>query len=246
MLRLTALILALVPAVAWGFSEEVHVSITTEALASLNFESSSFEDVVAGNLVVDKGEFWDPEAHFDSESFAAGSKRLKAKLDAALDALYRCNGAKAREEIGRAFHSVQDFFSHTNWVENHAADEPIDLLELKNPDKDVVCDPQTHKGPLTSGYYFDDREHPRRPTPAPANKCLHDDLNKDSAYRPMHAQARAQALQESKALVERVERAVALQYAPLGPQEAPLRLRLLKGDPSARKTCKRKPTLPNN
>jgi hypothetical protein len=232
------LLLTLCAARASAFSKEVHEAVSRQALSDMGFDASAAGAVVAGNLQTDKDEFTDPKAHFDDERFAAGSARLNAKLSAALDALDSCDAGAAREQLGRALHAVQDFFAHSNWVENHAPSDPIDMLNLKDPPPGLVCDPKTHKGGLTSGYYPDDK----RPSP---DKCVHAELNKDDASRPYHELARLRALAETKAMLALFDRAIAARFAAAGPDESAYRTRLLKDGSAAfavrRVFCRAKP-----
>ena len=232
------LVLLLAPAPAFAFSKEVHEAVTRRALSDMSFDASAAGAVVAGNLKTDKDEFTDPKAHFDNEQFAAGSARLNAKLSAALDALDDCDPGLAREQLGRALHAVQDFFAHSNWVENHAPADPLDLFRLTDPAAGLVCDPKTHKGALTSGYYPDDH----RPS---AIKCVHAELNKDDPGRPFHEEARLRALAETKAVLALFDRAIAAKFAAVGPNEAMYRIRLLKDGSAAfavrRVFCRMKP-----
>jgi hypothetical protein len=145
MRRLLAAALLLAPAVAFAFSGEVHVALTRRALADRGYDKSASDAVVAGNLHTDDDEFTVPAAHFDNESFAAGSARLNARTAAALDDLDGCDPAAAREQLGRVLHAVQDFFAHSNWVENHAPTDPLDLFALKDAPADLACDPVTHR-----------------------------------------------------------------------------------------------------
>jgi hypothetical protein len=227
-LSLLALTMIFGSAAAWSFSGDNHKAISKQALSDLKYDEAAADEVIAGNLQTDKDEFWDTEAHFDDENLKAGSKRLKNKLLAALQALDDCQPDKAREQLGRAIHPVQDFFAHSNWVENHPDAEAVDLLNLRDPGADVVCDPKTHKGPLTTGYYYDDSKHPDKPTPAPRGKCLHADLHKDDDSRPMFAEARARALTETKAILNLFDAAVIRKYSRVSAYEWRFRLRLLK------------------
>jgi len=220
---LPALGLLLLPAMAFGFSRDVHVALTRQALAESGFDAAAAEAVVAGNLRTDDVEYSTPAAHFDDEAFSAGSERLRAREAAAVAALGDCDPAAAREELGRVLHAVQDFFAHTNWVETHAESDPIDLLNMADPAQDLRCDAKTHQGGLTSGYWPDDQ----RPSP---RKCIHAELNKDTPDRPFHEAARLRALAESKATVARLERAAASRFTAVGPREPAYRLRLLKDE----------------
>ena len=51
-------------------------------------------------------------AHFDSEQFASGQDCLLALRQSAVQA---GNYDGARRVTGRMFHTLQDFYSHTNW-----------------------------------------------------------------------------------------------------------------------------------
>lgn len=214
---------------ARAFTGKVHEELTRQAVNEMGFDQTAGDAVVAGNLLTDKdesqgGEFWTAAAHFDNEQLAAGSKRLKEKLLAAADALDDCNAAKAREQLGRALHATQDFFAHSNWIENHALDEKVDLLNLQDPAKEAVCVPGTHKGPLTSGYYFRDDKQA-----APPGKCLHNgELHKDDPSRKMHGEARAKGLAQTKEMMALLDRLVSAKYGASASGEAAFRIRLLK------------------
>lgn len=236
--RLAAALLVILPAGARGFSTAVHESVTREALSEQGFETAAAEAILGGNLLTDKDEFTDPKAHFDNEQFSAGAARIRAKLEAALEALDDCNIPQAWEQLGRALHPVQDFFAHSNWVENHAPGDPIDFLRIEDPQASVACDAKSHKGILTSGYWPDDK----RPSP---EKCVHAELNKDQEDRPFHKEARARAFEETKQVVELFERAAFAKFSRIGAGEARYRLMLLRDGSSkiaeARKTCRPKP-----
>ena len=56
-------------------------------------------------------------AHFDGESFTEGQKRVLDLKAAVVTALGESHAVAARKALGRALHTLQDFYSHTNWVE---------------------------------------------------------------------------------------------------------------------------------
>lgn len=157
-----------------AFGSATHVRITETVLAELPFDADSAALVVLGNRMVDrqdaKGEFSVPEAHFDNETFSKGSRRLREKIAAVMDALDRGDRELALESLGRGLHTAQDFFAHSNFIENNAVDAPVDLLDLKDPAADLVCEKEGFKGGLTSGYF------PESPSAA---KCTHSELAKD-------------------------------------------------------------------
>ncbi|CAF1359667.1 unnamed protein product [Adineta ricciae] len=60
-----------------------------------------------------------PAAHFDSESFAESNHRLMQLRKKIVDDANNptINLEKARERIGSYLHTLQDFYSHSNWIE---------------------------------------------------------------------------------------------------------------------------------
>jgi hypothetical protein len=138
------------------------------------------------------------------------------------------NAREAREQLGRGFHAIQDFFAHSNFIDNHpdpkdALDPvrtPLDMLNLKNPAPEAACVAPHFQGPLTTGYFPDDW----KPFP---HKCTHAEMNKDydvldSAGRALNPLARARAVIECAryldalmALLQTEVAAGRLQYADL-------------------------------
>jgi hypothetical protein len=185
---------------AHAFSARFHEEITRKALAPSGWSTEAVNDVNVGDLKTDQDEFNDHPAHFDSEAFEAGSARLRAKLDACIGQLKVGNLKEAREQFGRGFHAIQDFFAHSNFVDTYLADSqdpsksPLDLLNLKNPRPEVQCTPPLFKaenGELTTGYFPDNW----KPFP---HKCTHAEMNKDhdivdAAGRTLNPWARGRA-----------------------------------------------------
>jgi hypothetical protein len=165
---------------AHAFSAQFHQEITRKALTPRGWTVEAIADVNVGDLNTDDDEFYNHAGHFDSEAFEAGSARLRAKLDASVEELHKGNLREAREQFGRGFHAIQDFFAHSNFIDNHPdpkdaldpARTPLDLLNLKNPSADTPCTPPLFQGPLTTGYFPDNWK------PAP-HKCTHAEMNKD-------------------------------------------------------------------
>ena len=62
------------------------------------------------------------EAHFDSEQFQAGQNRLVMLRQCAVSSIKMMNFGMARQDTGRMLHTLQDFYSHSNWLENGNAD----------------------------------------------------------------------------------------------------------------------------
>jgi hypothetical protein len=66
---------------------------------------------------VDSKESKDTAAHFDCENFSGGQLRLLAKLREIKSSLDAGNISGARKALGQSLHAIQDFYSHSNWVE---------------------------------------------------------------------------------------------------------------------------------
>ena len=79
------------------------------------------------------GEFTNAAAHFDSEQFGSGQSRLICFRRAIANSVLNKDYMTARKYAGRMLHTLQDFYSHTNWVENWRVNEksvisPYDVL----------------------------------------------------------------------------------------------------------------------
>ena len=62
------------------------------------------------------------EAHFDSERFQSGQNRLVTLRENVVSSIRMENFDLARRDTGRMLHTLQDFYSHSNWVENGNSD----------------------------------------------------------------------------------------------------------------------------
>ncbi len=76
--------------------------------------------IVDANIMVDLEDdtFLDAASHFDSEQFQAGQERLIKKRRNVVTQILSSNFAVARKECGQMLHGIQDFYSHSNWLEN--------------------------------------------------------------------------------------------------------------------------------
>ena len=57
--------------------------------------------------------------HFDDESFRGGQLRLQKIKGQISSCMSASNLEGARRALGEAFHTIQDFYSHSNWVETN-------------------------------------------------------------------------------------------------------------------------------
>ncbi len=135
--------------------------------------------------------------HFDGENFEGGQARLTTLKQQVLELLGKDQAVEARTALGGALHTVQDFYSHTNWVEMgnndispdlgrdkpiaHALDgqttcaacgphNPLDTTDSDCPD--CRNNEAGFNNLLTSGYFFNE-DRPGKGVPIPANKCHH-------------------------------------------------------------------------
>jgi uncharacterized repeat protein (TIGR01451 family) len=135
--RLRGLVILVVTTQAFAFLPSIHQHITTISLGSiskqingktLKFTHDAITEISNANKAVDCGGqafcfcvscLTSTSAHFDDEDFAGGSDRLvqlRQKIIAEIT-LPSPNGAMARQDLGMALHTLQDFYSHTNRVE---------------------------------------------------------------------------------------------------------------------------------
>jgi len=142
---------------------------------------SARKDFENANIAVDDDQ--DHSAlHFDGENFDGGQARLVQQKKLAYQAILANDGASARQLLGGAPHTVQDFYAHTNWVEQQAAAGTLDInlilgvegAEIIHADFSTVtctdcvglddqanllklckdCSDNVQVGQLTSGYYY--------------------------------------------------------------------------------------------
>jgi hypothetical protein len=119
-----------------------------------------------------------PKAHFDNCQFEATTAYVQQELDQALVAAGKHEREEVLSAMGRALHAIQDFYSHSDYVERAAAKYPslgeIPLLKIWTPDgqKDLIGQV---RGGLISGHVWWE----------PGNICAvpiksHSELNKDT------------------------------------------------------------------
>ena len=168
----------------------------------------SFEDAIDAisdaNADVDLGqEEVIAAAHFDSEQFQAGQNRLVELRQNIVAQISMENFDMARTDTGRMFHTLQDFYSHSNWVENGNR-EPYHVLGRESERPSNIASPTTQTCTncqevssaalyyyrcrdnilrtlsrtlyLTSGYYGGQRDSQGQEIKKPRGKCSHGGL----------------------------------------------------------------------
>jgi hypothetical protein len=153
-----------------------HERITTDALEALDTEffgvqspngsmRAANEAIVDGNIHVDDDQLHSA-LHFDGENFVSGQARILGLKEAVIASMQENDAQGARQELGQALHSVQDFYAHSNWTNNNGAvnqDLGVDGHQLQNTL--AINDPAEVNGVLTTGltsgyYHGEDRVPP--------------------------------------------------------------------------------------
>jgi hypothetical protein len=199
------------------------VSFSMASFSQSNaFLGSPILDIETGNAETDYDQT-NHAKHFDNEIIADSTLRLNDGFISITQKLSRSSLLSKtevillRKEFGGYIHTLQDFFSHTNWVNIHPGSTNIPSPALwkkitPNPTSDIKpCEipPNLHfilNGPpysgtltdagytnLTSGYAFE----PLSDALAPNDKCAHglvgNGIHKDWSTRELHSEAREQA-----------------------------------------------------
>jgi hypothetical protein len=191
-----------------GFKPEIHAGMLRRALpANKVIDADALDRVIAANEWSDRPTNQDDaERHFDNGMNPAGICNLwKAGVDTYLNRAVALaepaipekrtlSGRNlALDEFGKATHAIQDFYSHTNWIELHAASHgaaPAGIPQA--PILGQSCDPAAFPPDLYSGYFTTSYTLstngigcPPVPLGPPRGfKECHSKLNKDSSSEP--------------------------------------------------------------
>ena len=220
------------PAGAFGNNAQGHLGITQGALNSisrqvegedLRFTPRAIMQVKDANQAVDLNQLA-AYLHFDDEAFQGGTTRLvvlKQAIIAEITAA-EADGEAAREYLGQALHTLQDFYAHTNWIELHGrtTDGRLGNEIYAGPGLGTHTSPLFDPGTLLPGLrvltsgYFRILAEPFATIPypcfAPLYKTRHgyalcsDGLNKDHPDRPGWADAWLAADQASEDYVNAI------------------------------------------
>ena len=147
-------------AVPADYFPNYHATLLRRAApASFSGKTQLFR-VITANIAVDLNQR-DAWLHFDNSSFSAGVEHVEA-LWARIEA-----GAEIMPNFGRLTHTVQDFYSHSNWVELHQHMSPLPVWDMS-----IASLPA---GALSGTYS-------RRARPPSRTVPTHAELNKDSPF----------------------------------------------------------------
>ena len=94
-----------------------HEDITSEALTFLKADTLS--EIIDEHGYVDVVSQFDSRYHFDNCEFRGSSNTINSLYNRAINSLNPSSPdiADARNAFGQLLHTVQDFYSHSNWVE---------------------------------------------------------------------------------------------------------------------------------
>ena len=166
----------------------IHVDMTRQALGDV-FAPAALEAIIRANLGQDslRG-LLRSEFHFDNNAFAEGQAYVDSQRSEALEALAAQRAPEAWAAFGRLIHTVQDFYSHSNYVElwleaqgDGARPAPADIDPA---DPALLASPRLHSGkiyyPREILYFFPGLQAYARSI-LPADSHAH--MNLDSADR---------------------------------------------------------------
>src|SRR6266851_6647619 len=160
-----------------------HMKITDEAITEIDDEffgitkltksmKKAKQQIADANADVDQDQKT-PSKHVDGESFPEAQQRIIDRFNGVKTALGSEDATGARKELGAALHTIQDFYSHSNWVElgnssphsglGRPGSAILRLPATTATCKDCVgglppvlcpdCSANLITGELTSGYY---------------------------------------------------------------------------------------------
>ena len=205
--------LALLASSAHAFkpNEAGHLGITTEGLSGitrdgLQFSDRALDEIREANRNTDIIEFFGVAQHFDDEAFVPSSQRLMSLKETTIQRALAGDGEGARRDLGGALHTLQDFYSHSNWVElgMTGIETRLGRQEMQSlPLEEATCEGDfatlTGAGLTseTTGYF----PFPFPCEGTPAGKCQHgvelfcaEGLNKDAPGRVGYEAARGFAV----------------------------------------------------
>ncbi|XP_013865688.1 von Willebrand factor A domain-containing protein 7 [Austrofundulus limnaeus] len=94
---------------------------------------SALQEIYVQNGLVDRNFVHSAPHHFDSEAFLEGRGLIMEGLVAIKANIREENFKAARETLGRILHTLQDFYSHSNWVELGYTEPYINLIRPDLP-----------------------------------------------------------------------------------------------------------------
>ncbi|XP_069543970.1 von Willebrand factor A domain-containing protein 7-like, partial [Brachyistius frenatus] len=94
---------------------------------------STLQEILVQNGLLDRDFANSAPHHFNSEAFSEGRSLITEGVVAIKANIRKENFQAARETLGRVLHTLQDFYSHSNWVELGNTDPYINLIRPDLP-----------------------------------------------------------------------------------------------------------------
>jgi len=139
----------------------IHEEMTREALGKY-FSPRALEVILAANRKQDalRGQIGHDEYHFDNNALDKGRSYINEQRGFVIASLLSPGVLNAWIAFGRLTHTVQDFYSHTNyitlWLDQHSGTPPAPP-EIDPVQKDLIESPKLHSGkvymPLDALYF---------------------------------------------------------------------------------------------
>ncbi|XP_058242002.1 von Willebrand factor A domain-containing protein 7-like [Hemibagrus wyckioides] len=120
-------------------------TLTVRSVAGSCYSSDSAKDFQKSideinhyNAWVDFWHFFTARYHFDSEEFFAGRDLITEGLFAVKYSIKEQNYQAAREALGKILHTLQDFYSHSNWIELGKTEPYSNLIKPDTPISNIA------------------------------------------------------------------------------------------------------------
>ncbi|XP_078597567.1 von Willebrand factor A domain-containing protein 7-like [Branchiostoma floridae x Branchiostoma japonicum] len=108
-------------------------------VSAKNFDEA-IGDITKANADIDRHDLWTSSVHFNAEQFQTALTRLRNLRTIIIETLQKADltdldVSAARINTGSYLHTLQDFYSNTNWVENNGAAiyEDLGMPDSPNP-----------------------------------------------------------------------------------------------------------------
>jgi hypothetical protein len=140
-----------------------HIEMTRLALGE-QISSNALEKIIEANLYQDRllGQIGHDEYHFDGNAFEKSYAYVEEQRALTVSSLMTNDAPSAWSAFGRLTHAVQDFYSHSNYVDLWLSFQPDGLVptpsEIDPMEPDVIDTPALRSGtiylPLEAFYHF--------------------------------------------------------------------------------------------
>ncbi|XP_034148968.1 von Willebrand factor A domain-containing protein 7-like isoform X2 [Esox lucius] len=120
----------------------------TVALACSSFGSTLIfqtfiKQISLNNVEIDLIHAFSGEYHFDNEMFVKGRKLITDGMTSVKASIKQGNFVAARQRLGNILHTLQDFYSHSNWIELGNISPLSDLIRSDVPNIGPLADKDT-------------------------------------------------------------------------------------------------------